>query len=134
VETAAPLLPLPPPPPPPDEPAEDVPVERDVPLTEVFALDEMLLPVLVLDSTVELALAVEEGDSAEFELLFDIPSAVPVLAEASADVEAADEIALPEDGVNNALPGEADAPAPAPDDDPAVFDTAVEEELLFKAD
>jgi hypothetical protein len=41
---------------------------RVVPLKDVFALDEMLLDVLAcLISTLELALAVEDGDSAELE-------------------------------------------------------------------
>ncbi len=48
---------------------------------------------------------------------------VLVLAEASAEVDdAADETPHVKDGVNSALPGEADAPAPAPEDEPAVFD------------
>jgi hypothetical protein len=140
VATTALLPPLPPPPPPPEEP--DVPVEREVPLKEVFALDEILLLVLALDSTVELALAVDDGDSAEFELTLVTPSVLE-LAEASADVEdvaedAPEEIAFVE-GVSSALPGEGDAPAPAPDEEPAVFpppfEFEVEEELLLdKAD
>ena len=65
--TAALLLlpPLPPPPTPTRDLAEVSDVERVVPLNDVFALDEMLLEVLVLVSTVEFALAVEESAIAQ---------------------------------------------------------------------
>ena len=72
METAAPVVVLPLPLPPllpaaPEEPDAEVPVERVVPLVEVFALDEMPVFVLVLDSTVVLAPAVDAGESAELE-------------------------------------------------------------------
>lgn len=125
------LLPLPPP----EEPEADVPDERVVPLVDVFALDEMLVFVLLLDSTVVLALAVEEDESAELELTLDMPGAALRLEEASADVDdTGAETALVEDGVSSALPGDADAPEPAPEDEPAVLPEVeldvVEEELL----
>jgi len=131
VETSAPpVLPLPPPPP------EELELDaREVPLDDVFALEEMLLPVLVLDSTVERVLAVEEGDSAEVELAFvDKAVAVFWLAAARADVEdAADERAPPEEGFRS-VPEDEDEAAPAPDDEPAVCDCDVEEELGVKED
>jgi hypothetical protein len=118
-----PLLPLPPPPPlPPDA---ELPVERVVPPNDVFALEETLLLLLVLVSTVELALAVEVCDNADPELTPDIPNAEPALAGASAEVDdvakfADEEIAFVE-GVSSALPGEGELPEPAPDDEPAVL-------------
>lgn len=119
------------PPPPPEEAA---PVDREVPLTEVLALDEMLL-VLVLDSTFDLALAVEEGDSAENEFTLDRGDELPTLAAASAEVEDAEDAVLLEDeGVNSEFPVEADPPAPAAEDEPAVFDVATEEELPLNED
>ncbi len=131
--TTEPLEPLPLP----DEPPDEVPVEREVPLTDVFALDETLLPVLVLDNTVLLAPAVEVGDSAEPELTLDTPGAALVFAALSAEVEDVPEESAPlDEGVSSALPGEAEAPAPAPEDEPAVFPAAelVLEEELLKAD
>src|SRR5208337_1396376 len=129
--TAAPeplLLPLP------LEPCDDVPAERDVPLSDVFAFDEMLPVVLALDNTVVLAPAVEERDSAELEFTLEA-DVVLLLAAASAEVDDAAEEARPaEDGVNSALPGDTVAPAPAPEDDPAVLDVAVVEELPFSED
>ena len=116
-------------------PDEAPPVEREVPLREVFALDEMLLLVLLLDSTVELAPAVEEGDSAEEELTLDRGDKVLMLAVASAEVDdAGDEMLLAEEGVNSEFPEEADAPAPAADDEPPLFDVAVEAELPVNED
>ena len=115
-------------------PVEAVPVEREVPLTEVFALDEMLLLVLMLDSTEELAPAVEVGDSAE-ELTLDRGDKIFVLAAASAEVDDAEDEMLPaEEGVNSEFPEEADAPAPAADDEPALFDVATEVELPVNED
>ena len=96
----------------------------------MFELDEMLLAVLALNSTVVLAPAVEEGDNAEFELTLDTADAVPALAEASAEFDDATDVRAPaEDGVSSALPEDADEPAPAPEDEPAVFDVGVEVEL-----
>lgn len=123
-------------PPPPDEPEPDDPcaevladAERVVPLEEVFALEEMLLEVLVLVSTVEFALAVEEGDSAEPEFTLDSADVVLLLAVASGEVDdALDETPATNDGVNSALPGEGVEPEPAPDEEPAVFDVGVVEE------
>ena len=68
-------------------------------------------------------------------MTFDTANALLVLAGANADLkDTADEIPPEEDGFNSALPEEADAPAPAPDDDPAVFDVALEEELPARED
>jgi hypothetical protein len=78
------LLLLPPPLPP--EPLLDV-VVRVVPLVEVFALEEMMPVVLVRDSTVALALAVDVGDSAEVKLALDTLGVVLVFAFDSAEVE-----------------------------------------------
>src|ERR1700722_14540220 len=65
---AAPPAELPPPPPPPDVPPEE-PAElvddagREVPLTDVFALEAMPAELLALDSTVEVAPALAAADS-----------------------------------------------------------------------
>ena len=81
-----------------------------VPLVEVLALDEMLPVVLVLESTVALALAVEAGESAEPELTLDSADGVLVFAEDSAEVEDAGDARPPEvEGVSSALLEEADA-------------------------
>jgi hypothetical protein len=109
--------------------------EREVPLTEVVALEEMLLVVLVFESTVALVLALEDGDSAEVEATLEAADVVLTFAEANAEVDdAGDETPAVEDGVSSALPGDGVAPAPAPDDEPAVFDAIAEEELLVKED
>jgi hypothetical protein len=116
-------------------PPEDAAVvEREVPFKEVFALDETFEDVLVLVSTLLEELAVEAVDSAELELTDVRAVVVLLLLEASvetADVElvGSDEFAPPV-GVSSALPDEVVAPAPAPEDEPAVFDaTAVVEPL-----
>ena len=122
VETMVPLELLLPPPPPPDELALD---GRVVPVVEVLALDEMLLEVLVLEST--LAFEPEEGDSAEPELTLDSADDVPRFAADSAEVEDAGDERPPEvEGVNSVLLAGADEAAPAPEDDPAVLDAATE--------
>jgi len=95
----------------------------------------MLLPVLVFDSTFDLALAVEEGDSAENESTLDRGDVLLVLAAASAEVDDAEDAMLLEDeGVSSEFPAEADPPAPAAEDEPAVFDVATEKELPVDED
>ena len=118
----------------PPAPDELVDAGREVPLEDVFALAEMLVVELAFDSTVVRELAVEEGDSAEVVLAFVAVDVVLVLAEYGAEVEAREEVRATEDGVNSVLVGEDDALAPAPEDDPAVFDVAGEEELPAKED
>jgi hypothetical protein len=116
------------PPPPPDEPCPEVldDPEREVPPVDTVALEEMLLFVLVLESTVALEPVVEDGESAELELTLDVANEVFVFAETNADVEDAGvERPTVEDGESNPLLEDDDAEAPAPDDDPAVLDAAV---------
>ena len=109
------------PPPPLDEPLD----ARVVPVVEVLALDEILPVVLAVESTVVLAPVVEAGDSAALELTLDTAEVVLLFAGASAEVEDAGDESAPEvEGINNELPEEADDAAPAPEDDPAVFDAA----------
>ena len=106
-------------------------VEREVPLRDVFALEEMLLEVLVLVNTLVLVVAVDDDDSAEVEATF--AADVLVLPEASAEVDAADEeTPAVEEAVKSALPGDAVTPAPAPEDEPAVFDAVAVDELLVE--
>ncbi len=115
-------------------PLEDACVDdpgRVVPLADVFALEEM--PVLELAVVSTVALAVDDDVSAE--LLFTLDTAVVVLPvlEANVGVGGCD-TPLVADGVNRALPVDAVAPAPAPEDEPAVFDTMVVEGLALRAD
>jgi hypothetical protein len=130
VETTVPLLLLLPPPPPPPPPPLEEPVfdARVVPLVEVLALDEMLL--VVLESTLLLVLDVEADESAEPVLTLESADGVLRLAEESAEVEDAGDERPPEvEGVNRELPEALEARAPAPEDEPAVFDAAPEEAL-----
>lgn len=106
---------------------------REVPLTDVVALEETPVLVLVLDNTVALELDVEEGESADVELTLDAFDAVLALPEASADVDDADGMAV-EDAVSSAFPELEDAPAPAPEDEPAVFDAMAAGALLIEVD
>jgi hypothetical protein len=110
-----PELPLPP-----DELPDEVP--RDVPLSDVVALDEVPVPVLVLESTVELVPDVDDVESAEVEFTLDAPDVIAVLPADNADVEADTEETplFSDDDSNDAV--EAVVAAPAPDDEPAVFD------------
>jgi hypothetical protein len=110
-DTTVLVLPEDPPPPLLDD------VGREVPLKEVFALDEMAPLVLAFDSTVEVEFAVEDGESAELELTLFVLGVVTL----NADVEAAgcDAALVMEDGVSCAFPADAPPPAPAPDDEPA---------------
>jgi hypothetical protein len=113
-------LPDPPPPPPLEELPDEVP--RDVPLSDVVALDEVPVLVLVLDSTVELVPDVEDDESAELEFTLDAAEVVPVLPGDSADVDAdADETPFVCDAVSFEELGPPE-PCPAPEDDPAEFD------------
>ncbi len=123
----------------PPPPAVEVPVLaetlREVPARDVVALEEMLLVALVVDNVVALLLAVAEGESADVALALAAPNVVLLLTGVSADVkEADDETPAVVDAVSKAFPGEAVAPAPAPDDEPAVLDVAVADELLVKED
>jgi hypothetical protein len=128
----APLLlllpPDPPEPPPPPvplllEPVLEDPVvlERVVPLCDVFALDDVLVVVLVLVSTEDCAVELVDC-SAEVDETLDVSDVELEVLEDSADVEAAaDETPLVALAVNSPLLA-AVLPAPAPEDDPAVFE------------
>ena len=107
----------PPPPPPP------VDVDRDVPLADVVALDDVPVLVLAVASTPDVVPDVDDVDNAELEFTGDAAEVDVVLPDDNAEVdEAADETPLDEaDGVSSdelAPP----PPDPAPDDDPAVAD------------
>ncbi len=116
-------------PPDPDDPA------REVPLVETVALDEMLLFVLVFESTVALDPAVEAEASADSELTLDAALVFEVAAVVSADVEDVfEETPALEEGDNSEVAADADADAPAPDDDPAVLDIPAGEPLLVAED
>jgi hypothetical protein len=119
-----------------DPPAVLDVAEREVPLADVFALEEMLLEVLVLVNTLVLVVEVDDDDSADVEFAFEADDVVvPVVPAASAEVEeAGEERPAVAEAVNSALPGDAVTPAPAPEDEPAVFDVAVEDELLLEED
>lgn len=138
--TVALVEPLPPPPPPElEDPAlaELVDDVREVPLKDVVVLEEMPVEVLVLDRTVALVLAVEEGDRAEVALLalLETDEVKPMLFGDSAEVEdAADPTPTVEEVVSMALPLEAVTPDPAPEDEPAVLDAVALEVLLVEED
>jgi hypothetical protein len=108
--------------------------EREVPLTDVFALEEMLLDVLAVVNTLVLVVAVDDDDSAEVEFTLEADAVVVlVLPGASAEVEeAAEETPVVAEAVKSALPGDAVTPVPAPEDEPAVFDTVAVDELLVE--
>src|ERR1700690_1776338 len=96
--------------------------EREVPASEVFALEDTLLEVAAGVKTVELDAAVDAGDSAEVAVTGVIADVVAVALEVSGDVkETGAETPVVEDGLNNALPGDGVTPDPAPDDEPAVL-------------
>lgn len=106
-----------------------------VPLKEVLVLEEIVLDVLVVDKTFALVVEVDAGASADVELMLDWPDTVLRLDETSGDVvEAAVETPTVEDGVSSALPGDGAFPEPAPEDDPAVFDVAADDEPLVNED
>jgi hypothetical protein len=109
---------------------------REVPLKDVFALEEMLVEVLALDKTVAFVAAVEDGDSAEVDVtLLDRAEVEPMLFGDSADEDdAEDPTPAVEEGVNMAFPVEGATPDPAPDDEPAVFDAVAFEVLLVEED
>jgi hypothetical protein len=87
---------------------------------------------LALDITFELAFPLEAVESDEVWLTFNDTFVVP---EASADVDDAGvEMPLVEDALNSAFPELADAPDPAPDDDPAVFDATAVGAVLIDDD
>jgi hypothetical protein len=113
---------LPPPPPPPLLDELPVDVDRDVPAVEVVALDDVPVLVLVLDSTVEFVPAVELVDSAELEFTLPAADVTPVFPDDSAEVvDAVEDTPLFSDDVSFDVVAAPEL-APAPDDDPAVFD------------
>lgn len=121
VDSAELLLALLDPPPLLEEPLVDV-LERDVPLSDVVALDDVPVLVLMLESVVGVVPAVEAVDSAEVEFALVVPGVELVLPEDSAEVvDAADETPLVVDAVSRELLAPV-AAAPAPDEEPAVFD------------
>ena len=78
---------------------------------------------------------VEVVESGDVELTLEAAVVVLTLADESADVDAAEEeTPAVEDGVRSALPGDAVVPAPAPEDEPAVFDATAADELLVEED
>jgi hypothetical protein len=110
--------------PPPPPPLDELPVEvgRDVPLTDVVALDDVAVLVLVVESTDEVVPVVDAEDNAELEFTGDAADADVVLPDDNADVvDDAEETPLEEVGVKSEVLA-APEPAPAPDDDPAEFD------------
>jgi hypothetical protein len=116
-------------PPPEDPPPEPfVEVERVVPPSEVLALEEMLDVVLVLERTVCVEVDVEDGASAEVDAELEVVAVVVLtFPGARAEVDDAEaETPVVEEGVNSALPAEATTPDPAPEDEPAVFDTGAD--------
>jgi hypothetical protein len=110
----------PPPPPPPDELPVDV--DRVVPASDVVALDDVPVLVLVLESTVGLVPAVELVDNAELEFTLDVADVTPLFPADNAELDAVDDDTplFSEDESSDVLPPP--PPAPAPDDDPAVLD------------
>ena len=119
------------PPPEPDAVAALEAAGRDVPLTDVVALEDTPVFALALDITFELAFPFEAVESAEVWPAFNETFGVPA---ESADVDDAGEIALVELVLNSAFPELADAPDPAPDDDPAVFDAIAVGAVLIDDD
>lgn len=122
-------------------PLEDTPpplavdVERVVPAEDVFAEEEMLVDVLVLNKTFALVSEVDNGESWDVELTLEAADVVLILPDTRAEVaEAAWETPAVLEGLKSALPGEATTPDPAPEEEPAVFDTEVEDTPLDKED
>ncbi len=115
----------PPPPPPLEEPLvevldDPVELEREVPLAEVVALEEVLVDVLAVVSALALLLA--ELDSGELEFTVAVDGVDVALLGDSAEVELAveDTPLVAEDVSRDAL-APLD-PEPAPADDPCVLD------------
>lgn len=102
---------------------------RVVPLTEVFALDPVVPPLLAALRVVGVALAFEDVESAEVELTAEAPFVVLTLLLARADVaEAGEETPAVAEAVSSAFPGDAEAPAPAPEEEPPVFAPPADED------
>lgn len=107
--------------PPPEEPLLDE-LARDVPLSDVVALDDVPVLVLTLESTVELVPDVEEVESAELPFTLDVAGVELVLPDDNAEVEeVVEETPLVADAVSNDVV-EPVEPCPAPEEEPAVFD------------
>ena len=116
---------LPAPPPPAEDCAEAVmDPARVVPVREVLALEEMPVDVDVLVKTLVVEVEVEDAESADVEVTGEIADvALLVFPLARGDIaEVGSETVAEADGVSRAFPVEVLAPAPAPDEDPAVFD------------
>ena len=98
--------------------ASDDGAGRDVPFTDVVELEDVPVLVLVFDNTVE--------DGVSVDAWFVLSAVEFTLAEDTADVDdAGAESVVLVDAVNSPFPELAAPPAPAPDDDPAVFDATV---------
>jgi hypothetical protein len=88
--------------------------------------------VLALDRTFVVAFVFEDVESADVALTFNATEVVPAVPEASAEV-GAEMPAAPEEAFRSGLP-ELDAPDPAPDDEPAVFDAIAVGAVLIEDD
>ena len=108
----------------------DPPVERDVPFRDVVALEEMPVEVLALDRTVELE--VEDPERAELELT--LRDVFAFTGDSSEVVAAEVERLEPEDAFSSPFPELADEPAPAPEEEPALFDATVTGAVLTELD
>ena len=109
-------------------------VDRDVPLVEVVALDDVLSDPLAVESVLLPEVLVALVASVEVEFTLEVAELV-VLALESAEVVADPDVTpVVEEGVSNALPVDAADPEPAPDDDPAVLEAPDEEDELVEDD
>lgn len=121
--TEAPELLLDPAPPPEAPSATFAVVDgRVVPAKEVLALDETVVDVLTLASTVGIVDAFAVGESAEVAFTVDAAVVVLTFRDASAElVEAGAETPAVEEALSSAFPAVGATPDPAPEEDPAVL-------------
>ena len=109
---------------------------REVPLTDVVALEEIAPVVLAFDNTVEVEVAVDDGDSAELALTLIDAALVLGAVDVSADVDdaVADDALVMDVGVSSPVPADAPPPAPAPEDEPAELDATATGAVLIELD
>ena len=132
----APPVPLVPPPAAGEDPSAGTVAlpDRVVPLVDVLALEEMLLELLVDVRTVALLAAVEADERADRVLTFVFAAVLVVVALVAEVTDTGPDTPVVADGESRAFPVEGAAPEPAPDEEPAVFDDAAEDELLVEED
>jgi hypothetical protein len=117
-----------------DDDPEVLVVGREVPFTDVVALEETPVLVLALERTVAFEVEADESDELGFALIAAADVVVPFVEDNDEVDDAGVERPELVDGVSSAFPEEALVPEPAPEDEPALFDAMAAGAVAMEVD